>query len=211
MPRKAAASMRKSPRQGRARVTVTAILDAAAHILVREGYPAFSTNRVAERAGVSIGSLYQYFPNKGALITALAKRHVDDIEATLDAARSEAGRVPFAALVRRLIEANVAAHLIDPALHVALSDHLPDQGLQDWRRVFEVRAHAAVLALLQAHRREIRVRNVDLAAYVVMRSVEACMHEACRQRPGDLASGALAEAVTDLVLGYLVEPAPVRA
>ena len=63
MPRANPAKLRKSPAQSRSRATVEAILDAAAHILVTQGFAAASTNRIAEKAGVSIGSLYQYFPN----------------------------------------------------------------------------------------------------------------------------------------------------
>lgn len=203
MPRKATAAMRKTPAQARAWATVNAILDAAAHIFAREGFAAFSTNRVAEKAGVSIGSLYQYFPNKGALIAALSKRHAEDIEAALMAASADTGRTPLKQLVRRMIESNVAAHLIDPALHAALSDHLPDQGALDWRRTFESRMRTRVRGVLEAYKRELRVKDLDLATYIVMRSVEACVHEACRQRPADMQSGALTDAVSDLVLSYL--------
>ncbi len=65
---------RKSPRQTRAEGTVAAIVEAAAHILERRGFEGFNTNAVAEKAGVSIGSLYQYFPNKDALLSALIAR-----------------------------------------------------------------------------------------------------------------------------------------
>ena len=66
MPDTAPAKPRKSPAQSRSRATVEAILDAAAHILLTQGIGAASTNRIAGKAGVSIGSLYQYFPNKTA-------------------------------------------------------------------------------------------------------------------------------------------------
>ena len=69
-------SPRKLPRQARSQATVDALLDATAQVLVERGYARTTTNAVAERAGVSVGSLYQYFPNKDALITALQQRHV---------------------------------------------------------------------------------------------------------------------------------------
>ncbi len=65
---------RKTPRQARALATVDIILDATALVLVDEGHDRATTNRVAERAGVSIGSLYQYFPNRDALLGALRHR-----------------------------------------------------------------------------------------------------------------------------------------
>ena len=74
--------MRKEPRQSRSRVTVEAILDAGARILSDEGWAAFTTNRVAEVAGVSIGSLYQYFPDKLSLVDAIRSRHLEEPAAT---------------------------------------------------------------------------------------------------------------------------------
>lgn len=81
MPAEASAAPRKRPRQRRAHETVDRILVAAAHIFDERGYRATTTNHVAELAGVSIGSLYQYFPNKDALLVALAERHIRDAAA----------------------------------------------------------------------------------------------------------------------------------
>jgi AcrR family transcriptional regulator len=78
-----ATAARKTPVQQRSRRTVDAILGAAARILVEDGYSAMTTNDVAAAAGVSIGSLYQYFPNKDALLRALVERHLDAVECAL--------------------------------------------------------------------------------------------------------------------------------
>ena len=75
MPRKPWTEARKLPQQERSRIAVAAILEATTRILTEEGYEKANTNRIAERAGVSIGSLYQYFPNKESLITALLVQH----------------------------------------------------------------------------------------------------------------------------------------
>lgn len=77
MDREAPVAPRKKPRQARARATVDAILIAAAHSLKTEGFEHATTNRIAELAGVSIGSLYQYFPNKVSIVGALRERHSD--------------------------------------------------------------------------------------------------------------------------------------
>lgn len=76
---KVAVEPRKRPVQDRSRQTVDRILEAAARIFDEDGYRRTTTNRVAEAAGVSVGSLYQYFPNKDALLVALAERHVEEI------------------------------------------------------------------------------------------------------------------------------------
>src|SRR6201996_6692514 len=73
---------RKQPRQHRSELTRQRILDAAAHVFAEHGYAAGTTNRIAERAGVSIGSVYQYFPNKDALVVELARRHIAQIAET---------------------------------------------------------------------------------------------------------------------------------
>src|ERR1700722_2109912 len=69
---------RKAAKQARAQATVDAILEAGAQIFERLGYAGATTNRIAERAGVSIGSLYQYFPSKDAILVALARRHLEE-------------------------------------------------------------------------------------------------------------------------------------
>ena len=75
---------RKAPKQGRSEATVEVILEAAAHILIERGYMALTTNAAALRAGVSIGSLYQYFPGKEALLAALLMRHANEIDTVLE-------------------------------------------------------------------------------------------------------------------------------
>lgn len=79
MARAASAEPRKRPRQRRSAETVDRILDAAARIFDERGYRATTTNHVAAEAGVSVGSLYQYFPNKDALLVALAEHHIDEV------------------------------------------------------------------------------------------------------------------------------------
>ncbi len=79
MPAEIPVEARKRPRQQRSRATVEAICVAAARVLASDGYARASTNRIAEVAGVSVGSLYQYFPNKDALVLAVAADHAADM------------------------------------------------------------------------------------------------------------------------------------
>lgn len=81
---------KKQPVQARARATVDAILDATAQLLAREGYEAVSTNRVADLAGVSIGSLYEYFPNKQSIVAATLGRTMREITVEVKASLREA-------------------------------------------------------------------------------------------------------------------------
>lgn len=193
---------RKSPEQDRSRATVEAILEAAAHILIADGYGLLTTNHVAERAGVSIGSLYQYFPNKESLLGELMRRHTLAIEEGIEASAPKAQEPPFANVVRAAIEQIVQVHLVDPELHRALSE-APPLGKLDWQAMFAGRLTARVKAVFEAHRSEITAPDLDLAAYVVLQAVEAVVHNAATERLSDLESGVLTDEVTRLVVGYL--------
>lgn len=83
-PMHGALKARRQPRQIRSQITVTAILDATVRVLLDRGYDGFTTNLVAEVAGVGIGSLYEYFPNKEALVASLVEREVDTFASTLE-------------------------------------------------------------------------------------------------------------------------------
>src|SRR5579864_7611638 len=85
---------RKQASQRRSRATVDALIEATARILVREGFDKASTNRVAEEAGVSVGSLYQYFPSKEALVAAVIDRHNQDLMKVVRGAFAEVAALP---------------------------------------------------------------------------------------------------------------------
>jgi len=112
---------RKQPRQARAQATVAAILEAAARILETEGLPGFTTNAVAERAGVSIGSLYQYFPAREALLAALMRDKRETLLAGLEAAVDRSVGGDLSALVVALVRAGIAHWQAQPGLTRGLS------------------------------------------------------------------------------------------
>jgi AcrR family transcriptional regulator len=117
---------RRRPRQERSRATVDAIVEAAAQVFEREGLAA-TTNRIAERAGVSIGTLYQYFPNKHALLAELADRHIAASRARLDVEfdRIHHRRQSWEDAVAALVTALVEAHGDRPRLHALMHQHAP--------------------------------------------------------------------------------------
>jgi AcrR family transcriptional regulator len=120
--RKTKAIQRRAPQQKRARATYDAALEATARIVRREGLAGLNTNRIAERTGISVGTLYGYFPDKTAIVVALARRILAEDNAALVAALDAAGDGdPVRALVRTLI----ARHRTDPQLRRAvMSVHL---------------------------------------------------------------------------------------
>ncbi|WP_206675539.1 TetR/AcrR family transcriptional regulator [Solimonas terrae] len=200
---------RKLPRQQRAQMTVDAILDAAARILSGDGYPAMSTNRVAELAGVSVGSLYQYFPNKDALVAALHERHGRQIHELLDVALRETEGSSLRAVVTALVRAALQGHLIDPQLHRVLEAEFPffDAPVAEGNDHLDV--HARLRARLAEHRAEIAPRDLDLANYIVRTTVQTMVHAAVIDPPAAFTTAQLETSIIDLVMGYL-QPATLR-
>src|SRR5579864_4857779 len=102
MARHAATTPRKLPSQKRSQDTVAALLEATARVLERDGFDRASTNRIAEAAGVSIGSLYQYFPSKEALVAALVERHMAEMRRVLVEEMDRLAQAPLAEAVARM-------------------------------------------------------------------------------------------------------------
>lgn len=193
----------RAPRQARAQQTVSVILQAAKRVLVQEGYEAATTNRVAEVAGVSIGSLYQYFPNKEALIASLAQAHLDEILRLVEGGLSHGADLPFPEAVRRLVSAMLRVHQVEPALHRVLHEQVPrllGYELSD----INSQSQRLIEQSLQSRRAELRPDlDASLAAYLVMWSVEAITHGSVIESPRVAQHEALVDEIVRLVVRYL--------
>jgi AcrR family transcriptional regulator len=122
--RQAQISSRKRPKQARSTDLVAAILEAAAQVLAKEGAPRFTTARVAERAGVSVGSIYQYFPNKAAILFRLQSDEWRQTSELLRDILEDTSRQPLARL-RDLVLAFIRSECDEAAMRVALNDAAP--------------------------------------------------------------------------------------
>lgn len=123
-PRRPQISLRKTPQQARSTELVAAILEAAVQVLLREGAPRFTTARVAERAGVSVGSVYQYFPNKAAILFRL---QADEWQQTTEMVRQllqDACKPPLRRL-RELVHAFLRSEFEEAQIRMALADAAP--------------------------------------------------------------------------------------
>jgi AcrR family transcriptional regulator len=206
MARRPLTNPRKHASQQRSRATVDALIEATARILVREGFDKTSTNRIAEAAGVSIGSLYQYYPCKEALVAALIDRHSEDTMQVVRRALAEVAAQPIEAAVRKLVAAATEAHRIDPKLHRVLAEQIPRTGRLKKVEAFNREAYVLFKAYLEDHSDELRAVDLGLAAFVCVTAVEALTHAAVLHRPemaSDEAVGALVDEVTRLVVRYL--------
>ena len=206
MARKPLTQPRKHATQGRSLATVDALVDATARILVKEGFDKASTNRIAEKAGVSIGSLYQYFPGKEALVAAVIDRHNQDVMRVVRAALADVAALPVDAAVRALVAVAIRAHQIDPRLHRVLAEQIPRTGRLKDIETFNREAHAQFLAYLERHRDHIRAHDLQLAAFLCVSAIEAISHNAVLHR-GEVLSEAATEVLVDettrMVMGYL--------
>jgi AcrR family transcriptional regulator len=196
---------RKSASQKRSQATVQTLLDATARVLTRQGYDRASTNRIAATAGVSVGSLYQYFPNKEALVAALVARHNQEMLELLRDALEKVASLDLAAAMRELVRATVDAHLVDPALHRIFAEQVPRMGQLAEIEALQRETFLLIRAYLEERRSEIAVRDLDSATSICVTAVEALTHEfvidkpdaPCRDRDR------FVEEVTRLIVGYL--------
>ena len=203
MSRRTAAPLhRREPQQLRARQTVDAILEAVIRILKREGPDAVTTNRIAEVAGVSIGSVYQYFPDKRAIFAALHQRHIEQIDRVMESALIQNASAPLDRLMRALVDAMIDAHSADPELHDLLLAQVPPHA--GGSKSFAERMHGAFLLAISARSSELKKgHSRDKQVFVVTHMVESLCHGAVRQRPPRLSLAESKAEIVRAILAYL--------
>lgn len=195
-------SHRRRPKQRRAQQTVEAVLDAVVRILKREGIRAVTTNRIAEVAGISIGSVYQYFPDKQAIFVALHQRHIDQIDHIVERRLIEHATSSLDDLMRAMIEGIIDAHTIDPELYELLATEVPHRA--GGTRDFAVRLHGAFRLALSPRGHELKKgRDLDSLVFIATNMVESLSHAALFRRPPHLSLAAARAEVVRAVLTYL--------
>lgn len=203
IPQKSAkSSVRRHPKQRRARQTVDAILDSVVRVLKREGFNAITTNRIAEVAGVSIGSVYQYFPDKRAIFVALHQRHTEEIDRIVTSTLVEHAASSLDDLVSAMVEAMVDAHSKDPELFELLLTEVPHRA--GGARDFADRLHGAFLLAISARAYELKNnRDLDKVVFIVTNMVEALSHAAVLRRPPHMSLANAKKEAVRAVLAYL--------
>ena len=194
--------LRRRPTQRRAVETVEAVLDATVRLLKRRGSDGITTNRIAEVAGVSIGSLYQYFPNRGAIFNALHQRHIDQIDRMIQNTLVEHAGAPLKDLIGAIIGAMVKSHAGDPALPELLMREVPHRagGTID----FAQRLHGVFLLAISSRAQELkRRRNLDGVVFVVAHMIDALSHGVALRRPPTLSLSDAQDEAVRAVLAYL--------
>jgi AcrR family transcriptional regulator len=206
MARRPLTNPRKRASQARSRATVDALVEATARILVKEGFDKASTNRIAQAAGVSVGSLYQYYPSKEALVAAVIDRHNQRLMQVVRAALAEVGALPLEPAVRTLVAVAIDAHRLEPKLHRILAEQIPRTGRLEKVEGFSQEYYALFRNFLESHRKELRTVDLGLAAFVCVTAIEGLTHTAVLHRPeilSDQTVGKLVDEATRLVMRYL--------
>jgi len=184
---------------------VEAILEAAAQVFERDGFAAGTTNRIAERAGVSIGSLYQYFPNKDAILVALARHHMAEGATMLlpIVSRLNEGE-PWEEVLPGIVEAMVALHAVAPMLHRALFEEsrLPGELREEMVALEDAMVDVSEQALIADP--TIEVRDTRVVASVMVNAIEGLTHRLVLRPPPGVSIEAISTEITRMVRAYLL-------
>lgn len=200
---------RKIPRQARAQATVEAIIVATAQLLTEQGFVNLTTARVAERAGVSIGSLYQYFPNKQGLAAAVVDHYSDEVLARFTAmVRARPGKT-LVDTVDAMIGFALVSHPHEPEMHRALNDLAPRIGREEKTRAISRGMAKVIETELERHRQEISP-DLDLAdaAAMIETVLETVAHRTIQRHPVRVGADGLIGQCRRLIIGYLRSPSP---
>ena len=206
MARRLHTNPRKLASQERSRQTVDTILEATTRVLIREGYDRASTNKIAAVAGVSVGSLYQYFPSKEALVAAVSERHSQEVLRLMRSTLAQVTACPIEVAAREFVSAAINAHRVNPKLHRVLAEEVPRIGRLENIEAINEDACALIQGYLDAHREEIDVADIKVAAFICVTTVDALTHAAVLRCP-EILTNEKAESfvseVTELVVRYL--------
>ena len=194
---------RKLPAQARSRATYEAILKATAQVLAREGIDSVNTNHVAEVAGVSIGSLYQYFPNKESMMQALIDSYADKFVLHLQGYLGQLSQEPAPDAIRSYVKAMLSLPRENPELHRAFVlvvfklGHASIRDLEE-KLMFVVRAY------LETQRHRILPQDLDLATFILVTTVESVTNIALLKHPEYIGSEAFEIELSSIITRYLL-------
>ncbi len=192
---------RKKPIQGRSKATVEAVLAAAAHILEDRGLAGFNTNAVAVRAGVSIGSLYQYFPSKDAILVALMEQSLVLFSQTLAEAIDGAPGDTLGEDLKFMLQMGLVSHLRRPNLVRLLEDEFQRLEGHINKASSHVAVRAAMIRLLQRYGNQILVDNLEIASQDIGVIAKSLMSAAGER--GDTDWDRVIDRIVRAMLGYL--------
>lgn len=201
---KNAKKRRRMPVQARSEATVAAILEATAQVLEERGYEGATTGRIAERAGVSVGSLYQYFPTKDAIVAELVERHFAELSERVLTVLAEVKHAPVDEAIDQLIAAIIDVHRSRALRHQVFHQLLLRVDGMKLVDRFADHVEAAVAEALGVRRDALRVQDPKLSSQILCRAVSGLVRSTVRRDPGQFGNAAFQRELAILVHRYLV-------
>jgi len=203
MARKPGTNPRKQAKQARSKNTVEAILEATTYILVDDGYDRCTTNKVAEKAGVSIASVYQYFPSKEALVAALIDQHLEDVSKVQMNRMLEIGDRPVAEIIGEMAATHVQMHAANYKLDRAILEQVP--GVERLKAVvaFRRQTEEQLALLLEANREEFHLTDPAMTAFVLVNMIDGLKQACVLDRAEYLNDPKFLDEIRGLVKRYL--------
>jgi AcrR family transcriptional regulator len=193
---------RKSPVQARSSASVEAILKATIQVLLKVGKERLTTTRVAARAGVSVGTLYQYFPNKSALLRAALQRHLDEIGTVIETVCREQAGASLEKMATTLVTAFLDAKMKDPKASVAL--YLVSADVDGARIARETGQNVsrAIRAMLASARDELK-RDPEVVSSMLQGAMNGVSRRLLESVSPEVDYERLRDELVFLVCGYL--------
>jgi AcrR family transcriptional regulator len=184
---------------------VRQIVEGAARVFEERGYAAATTNRIAERAGVSIGSLYQYFPNKESILAVLLEQHTEEVASAVEAIRCHVAEEPhdLVGVLHHFVQTMVELHSRNPRLqHVLLEEAPRPPHLKAKLRELEEAAMKSTEVLLRANP-QVRIEDYRTAAYLAVQSVETLVHGFVIEPPRGVSRERFTGELVQMLVRYL--------
>lgn len=195
-------SSRKQPKQARSTELVAAVLEAAVQVLASHGAPRFTVARVAERAGVSVGSVYQYFPNKAAILFRLQSDEWQQTTAMLRDILEDQGKPPLQRL-RDLVQAFIQSECDEAQIRIALNDAAPLYRDAPEHQTARISVQQSVDAFMQQVLPEASVQTRALAGDLIITTLGSVGKRfSAAPRSGEEIR-AYADAMADMFCAYL--------
>jgi AcrR family transcriptional regulator len=193
---------RKSPVQARSTASVNAILEATIQVLLDVGKERLTTTRVAYRAGVSVGTLYQYFPNKSALLQAALRNHLESVAEAMEKVCQEERGAPLEQMMTRLVKTFLAAKMKDLKTSIALYSVSSD--VDGWRIANETgtRVNRAVVSLLASAPQPLR-KNPQLVASMIQGAMAGVSRRLLESASPERQYQALSEELVVMIKAYV--------
>ena len=187
---------RREPKQQRSRQTVDAVLEAVQLVVKRHGTQAITTNRIAEAAGVSVGSLYQYFPDKRAIFAALHDRHVDDVQQVIGQTAAACALAPLREFACELVESLLNVHAEAAELHDVVLSAVPE-GAAGFKNALQ---QTFGRMLSRPNQNRYSPDETERMLFVLPCMVESLVHGAAQQARTPSRDGARSEAIRTVLV-----------